>query len=63
VVTTESGWATAGVARLHVVVFLWAAMWAMHRGEIQHQAGPVRRFQPMVDRKNEKGFFIFQIFS
>jgi hypothetical protein len=63
VVTTGSGWAVAGVAGPRAVEFLWAATWAVHRGEIQHQAGPMSWFRPTADRKNEKGFFISQIFS
>jgi hypothetical protein len=56
-VTTGSSWVAAGVAGPHAVEFLWATMWAAHRGEIQGQAGAVRRFRPTADRKNEKGFF------
>jgi hypothetical protein len=37
--------------------------WAMHRGENQRQAGPVKKFWSTTDKRNEKGFFIFQIFS
>jgi hypothetical protein len=35
--------------------------WAAHRGGNQRQAGTVKKFWPMTDRRNEKGFF--QIFS
>jgi hypothetical protein len=45
-----------------VVELLWAATRAVHRGENQHQAGPVRKFQPTADRKMRTAF-IFQIFS
>jgi hypothetical protein len=35
-----------------------------HRGVNQCQAGPMKKFWPMADRRNEKGFFIVsQIFS
>jgi hypothetical protein len=34
----------------------------VHRGEIQHQAGPVSWFRPTADRKNEKGFLFFKSF-
>jgi hypothetical protein len=37
--------------------------WVAHRGENKCQAGPVKKFQPTVDRRNEKGFYFFQIFS
>jgi hypothetical protein len=44
------GWAMVGLS------------WAAHQGENWRQARPVKKFRPMTDRRNEKGFLFFQIF-
>jgi hypothetical protein len=53
-------WADRWPTGPRVVEFHWTAMRPTHRGENQCQAGPVRKFQLTVDRKNEKGFLFFK---
>jgi hypothetical protein len=36
--------------------------WAAHWGGNQRQAGPVKKFRPTADRRNEKAFYFSNLF-